>query len=191
MFTIRCDASDTGIGAVLLQWRDGLLRPCAFASRKLLERERRYPIIEREGLAIVFAVKKFQRYLHFSRFIIETDHKPLQCMQAKKTTNSRIMRWALALQQFSFTIRAIPGSENVHADALSRLSSKAFHWRAPLWHVPFRNFEMLYSGLFLFHSRQVRTSLESGLVALMEPGGALDPVNGYVKFKTGMKCNRN
>lgn len=127
MFTIRCDASDTGIGAVLLQWRDGLLRPCAFASRKLLERERRYPIIEREGLAIVFAVKKFQRYLHFSRFIIETDHKPLQCMQAKKTTNSRIMRWALALQQFSFTIRAIPGKENVHADALSRLSSKAFH----------------------------------------------------------------
>jgi len=122
MFTIRCDASDTGIGAVLMQWRNNQLMPCAFASRKLLERERKYPIIERECLAIVFAVKKFQRYLYLSRFIIETDHKPLLCIQKNKTTNSRIMRWALALQQFTFTVRAIPGETNFQGDLLSRLS---------------------------------------------------------------------
>ena len=95
--------------------------PCAFASRKLLDRERKYPIIERECLAIIFAVKKFERFLLLNKFVIHTDHKPLLFLSRGKTTNSRLMRWALVLQQFSFTIQAIAGSQNYHADVLSRL----------------------------------------------------------------------
>ena len=121
-FIVRTDASDVGVGAMLLQDRDGILMPCAFASRKLLERETRYPIIERECLAIVFALNRFSRYLRMSQFIIETDHKPLSYLTKKKTSNGRLFRWALALQEYSFNVRAIPGRENVHADALSRLT---------------------------------------------------------------------
>jgi hypothetical protein len=47
---LQCDASDTGVGAALLQqFGDGLL-PIAYASKKLLNRERNYSVIERECL---------------------------------------------------------------------------------------------------------------------------------------------
>ncbi|XP_037774647.1 uncharacterized protein LOC119571392 [Penaeus monodon] len=48
-FYLRTDASDTGLGAVLLQSVDGVLMPIAYASRKLKDRETRYAVIEREG----------------------------------------------------------------------------------------------------------------------------------------------
>ena len=120
-FVVRADASDTGIGAMLLQHHESMLRPCMYASRSLLEREKKYPIVERECLAIVFAVAKFSRYLLLNSFILETDHKPLLFLKERKTTNSRLMRWCLALQEYSFSVRAIHGSDNVHADVLSRL----------------------------------------------------------------------
>ncbi|GFO17450.1 hypothetical protein PoB_004395500 [Plakobranchus ocellatus] len=121
IFVVRSDASDFGIGVVLLQDRDGTLMPCRCASRKLLSRESRYSAIEREALALVFAVTQFQRYLIFKHFILQTDHKPLSYLRAGSPKNARLMRWALALQESSFHVVHIPGSENVHADVLSRL----------------------------------------------------------------------
>ncbi|GFS18655.1 retrovirus-related Pol polyprotein from transposon 297 [Elysia marginata] len=58
-FVVRTDASDYGVGAVLLQQRNGVLMPCRFASRKLLPREQNFSTIERETLAIVYAVSAF------------------------------------------------------------------------------------------------------------------------------------
>ncbi|GFO40671.1 reverse transcriptase [Plakobranchus ocellatus] len=120
-FIVRSDASDFGIGAVLLQDREGILMPCRYASRKLLSRERRYSAIERDALALAFAVTQFQRYLVFKHFILQTDHKPLSYLRKGSPKNVRLMRWALALQEFSFQVVHIPGSENVHADVLPRL----------------------------------------------------------------------
>ncbi|GFO30155.1 retrovirus-related pol polyprotein from transposon 17.6 [Plakobranchus ocellatus] len=51
----------------------------------------------------------------------QTDHKPLSYLRAGSPKNARLMRWASALQEFSFQVVHIPGSENVHADVLSRL----------------------------------------------------------------------
>ncbi|PIK52140.1 hypothetical protein BSL78_10987 [Apostichopus japonicus] len=65
-FVLRTDASDVGIGAVLLQEHEGELFPVAYASRKLLERERNYSVIERECLGLVWAVQKFHVYLYGS-----------------------------------------------------------------------------------------------------------------------------
>ncbi|GFO48475.1 reverse transcriptase [Plakobranchus ocellatus] len=120
-FIVRSDASDFGVGVVLLQDRDGTLMPCRYASRKLLPRECKYSAIEREALALVFAVTQFQRYLIFKHFVLQTDHKPLAYLRTGSPKNARLMRWALALQEFSFQVVHIPGSENVHADVLSRL----------------------------------------------------------------------
>ena len=76
-FVLRTDASGTGVGAVLLQYHDNVHDPVAYASRKLLDRETRYSTIERELLAVVWAIQQFKYYLLGVTFILEVDHKPL------------------------------------------------------------------------------------------------------------------
>ena len=120
-FILRSDASDIGIGAVLLQEFEGEGKlPIAYASKKLLPRERNYSVIEKECLAIIWAIEKFRKYLFGEEFILECDHKPLSFMQTAKALNPRIMRWALKLQPYRFRIVAIRGQDNVGADYLSR-----------------------------------------------------------------------
>jgi hypothetical protein len=109
-----------GVGAVLLQELPEGRFPIAYASKKLLPRERNYATIEKECLAIVYAVKKFQKYLYGKKFILHTDHKPLSYIQTNRSESGRLMRWALFLQCYKFKIEAIKGSENIGADYLSR-----------------------------------------------------------------------
>ena len=117
---LRVDASNVGLGAVLLQYWENIPQPVFYASRKLLPRERNYSAIEKECLALVWAVEKFRYYLYGQEFLIETDHRPLVYMRNFKGKNSRLIRWALSLQPFNFTIVHIPGSDNHGADVLSR-----------------------------------------------------------------------
>ena len=120
-FILRSDTSDIVIGAVLLQEFEGEGKlPIAYASKKLLPRERNYSVIEKECLAIIWAIEKFSKYLFWEEFILECDHKPLSFMQTAKALNPIIMRWALKLQPYRFRIVAIRGQDNVGADYLSR-----------------------------------------------------------------------
>ena len=120
-YILRTDASDIGVGAVLMQEHDNELFPVAFASKKLSKRERAYSTMERECLALVWAVQKFQLYLYGKAFVLQTDHQPLVYLNRAKLSNSRIMRWALFLQSYSIHIEAIKGSLNVGADYMSRI----------------------------------------------------------------------
>ena len=82
---VASDASDYGIGAVLLhKFEDGVTKPIAHASRALLPVERNYSQIEKEGLAITYAVKKFHRFIHGRTFVLQTDHKPLLSILGRK-----------------------------------------------------------------------------------------------------------
>ena len=119
-FFVQVDASGTGIGAALLQEADNMLVPCMFVSRKLTDCETRYAVIERECLAIFWAVHRLSRYLLGRTFVIQSDHRPLQFLLEGKPMNPRLFRWALSLQQFDFHIQWIPGSQNILADYLSR-----------------------------------------------------------------------
>lgn len=119
-FILRTDASEDGIGAVLLQLENDEKLPVAYASRKLQDREQSYAVIEKECLAVVWGVQKFHQYLYGQEFLLETDHQPLTYLDKSKTENSRLMRWALLLQQYRFRIVTIKGSDNVGADYLSR-----------------------------------------------------------------------
>ncbi|XP_071081291.1 uncharacterized protein [Haliotis cracherodii] len=119
-FLLRTDASDVGIGAVLLQEQSGEKFPIMYVSRKLLDREKAYSTIEKECLAIVWSIQKLSRFLYGREFFLETDHQPLVWMTKAKLANGRVMRWALALQTYRFFIRAVRGVENVGADLLSR-----------------------------------------------------------------------
>ena len=120
-FTVTTDASDHGIGAVLSQSN----RVVEYASRVLTPAEQKYSTIEKECLAIVWAVDKWRPYLLGRRFHIETDHKPLQWLQTARDPRGKLARWMIRLQEYDFSIGHVPGKENVMADYLSRPDMEA------------------------------------------------------------------
>ena len=120
-FVVQTDASEVGFGAVLTQTdENGHEHPIAFASRKLKPREQKYAVIEKECLAIVWALGFFHSYLYGQHFVVETDHQPLKWLQQMKNTNQRLTRWALSLQPFKFDIRHRAGAQHKNANGLSR-----------------------------------------------------------------------
>ena len=80
------------VAAVLLQENDGKLYPVGYASKKLNLTEARYPIIEKECLAVVWGIKRFKLYLAGRRFTLQTDHKPLKYLKDASYQNDRVFR---------------------------------------------------------------------------------------------------
>ena len=121
--TLWTDASQNSIAAVLTQDQ----HPVIYISRTLSKAEANYSNIERESLAIVWAVTRLKHFVAARHFTIATDHRPLeQLFHPEKPvpvskTSPRICRWALLLMQYDFAIRYIAGKEIPHVDALSRL----------------------------------------------------------------------
>lgn len=72
----------------------------AYASRKLKDSESVYATVEKEFLAIVWAIQQLQKYLYGQEFVLETEHSPLVYLNKSKVTNPRLMRWALSLQPY-------------------------------------------------------------------------------------------
>ncbi|XP_038060004.1 uncharacterized protein K02A2.6-like [Patiria miniata] len=116
------DASNVGLGAVLLQEYDGQLKVISYASRTLTDVEKRYSTTEKEALAVVWACSKFHTYLYGVDFVLMTDHKPLEILYGPKSRpNARIERWVMKLMSYSFKVKYLPGRYNI-ADVLSRLT---------------------------------------------------------------------
>lgn len=121
--TVQTDASQHGIGAVLLQDN----KPIYFASRTLNSAEQNYAQIEKEMLGIVFGISKFNYYLFGKQIRIETDHKPLIPILNKdfsKIYSTRLQRMKLKIQQYNYDVHWIPGNKLILADALSRFMKK-------------------------------------------------------------------
>lgn len=125
---VAADASQHGIGAVLLQKdsRCGLERPVYYVSRTLTSAERKYAQIEKEALGLVYALKKFHYYVYGRHFTLRTDHQPLLTIFGSKKGASahsanRLQRWALIMLAYDFSIEYKKTSEFGYADALSRL----------------------------------------------------------------------
>lgn len=119
-FILQTDSSDRGIGAVLIQEVDGERHPILYMSKKLLAREQAYSTVEKECLAIVKSVTSLREYLYGTRFVVESDHYPLQWLKEMKGKNQRLLRWSLTLQEYNYTVKHVPGKKNTVADVLSR-----------------------------------------------------------------------
>ena len=114
VFMLQTKSSSVGIGAILEQ--GGLV--IAYTSRALNQAKQLYNVIQKECLAIVFALKQFRRYLLGRPFELLTDHAPLQRLSSQKM-EGLLCRWALAMQEFDFVIKYCKSYRNGNADALS------------------------------------------------------------------------
>ena len=119
-FLVHSDASNIGIAAVLLQRFAKILRPIAFAGRRLTKTERRYTVSERELLAVVYAYDQFYHYVYGRTIKFCTDHKPSVTMNQLKKPFGRLGRLFFRLTGVDYSMEYIPGAENYLADFLSR-----------------------------------------------------------------------
>ena len=116
------DASETAIAAVLMQEN----HPVFYVSCSLSPAEQRYPNVEREALAIVWALGRLRQFLLGLKFEIVTDHKPMEVLfgenrQLPKFASARIMNWATRTMHYDYVIHYHPGTEIPHVDVLTRL----------------------------------------------------------------------
>ncbi|CAH8452171.1 unnamed protein product [Schistosoma rodhaini] len=124
---VAADASAYGVGAVIShQFPDATEKAVMHASRTLTPAERKYSQIEKEALALVFAVRRFHKFLYGRRFTLLTDHKPLLAIFGSKSgvpahSANRLQRWALILLGYDFDIQYRRTKQFGQADALSRL----------------------------------------------------------------------
>ena len=114
----------------------GEMRPVAYASRSMSETERRYAQIEKEALAITWALEHWADFLIGMKFNVQTDHKPLIPLFSTKLIDElpvRIQRFRMRLMRFDFTIQHVPGKLLYTADSLSRSPQEADAHEPKLW----------------------------------------------------------
>nr|GEV86572.1 putative reverse transcriptase domain-containing protein [Tanacetum cinerariifolium] len=123
-FVVYCDASNKGLGAVLMQ-REKVI---AFASRQLKVHEQNYTTHDLELGSVVFVLKIWRHYLYGTKCMVFTDHKSFQHILDQKELNMRQRCWLELLSDYDCDIRYHSGKANVVADALSRKETIE-----PLW----------------------------------------------------------
>ncbi|SPO30464.1 uncharacterized protein UTRI_06394 [Ustilago trichophora] len=122
-YTIETDASDWAIGCVLLQEdrSTGKMHPVAFDGRKMSEAELKYPVHEKELLAIRHALRTWRHYiLNGCKITILTDHQSLAQIPKTKIASKRLERWIAEFGEYDLDIKYRAGEENTVADAISR-----------------------------------------------------------------------
>jgi len=121
-FHVHVDVSSIELGAVLAQPGEGEIdHPLEFSSRNLSKTKINYTTIEREGLAMVYALQKFFHYLLGGHFKMLIDHSTLKYLVNKPVLGGQICKWFLLFQENDFEIMVKPRRMNKGTEYLSRL----------------------------------------------------------------------
>nr|GEZ31287.1 putative reverse transcriptase domain-containing protein [Tanacetum cinerariifolium] len=115
-FIVYCDASNKGLGAVLMQREKVSL----YAARQLKVHEKNYTTHVLELGAVVFTLKTWKHYLYETKCTVFTDHKSLQHILVQKELNIRQRRWLDLLSDNDCDIHYHTGKANVVTDTLSK-----------------------------------------------------------------------
>jgi len=96
---------DHSLGALLAQKNDeGYKQAIYYLSRTLIGAESRYNPIEKECLALIFAVQKTQYYLVGQTIHAVSRVNLLRILMTKPgSLNSRLANWAILLSQYDMT----------------------------------------------------------------------------------------
>ena len=111
-FEIECDASNIGIGVVLLQ--EG--HPIAYFSQKLKGSHLNYSTYDKELYALVRALQNWQHYLFPKEFVIDSDHESFKYLKGQSKLNKRHAKWVEFIKQFPYVIKHKQGKINVVAE---------------------------------------------------------------------------
>ena len=125
-FVLHCDASETGLGAVLYQEHEGKLKVVGYASRTLTPAEKNYYLHsgKLEFLALKWAVTdRFHDFLYYAKsFTIYSDCNPLSYILSSTKLNATTIRWVGDLANYNFSVKYRPGKDSTDCDYLSRHS---------------------------------------------------------------------
>ena len=118
--TLTTDANERAIAAVVSQE----VHPIMYLSRKLWSAECNYSNIEKEVLAIVWSMERAQKFLLGKKFLLKSDHKPLEFLlhlrkELPRVRSSRIYWWAIKIMAFDFDIY-VKRNTIPHVDTVSR-----------------------------------------------------------------------
>jgi hypothetical protein len=126
---VAADASEHGLGAIIQhRWPDGSVTAITYASCSLKLAEQIYSQIEKEGPALIFAGKKFHKYIYGQHFTLLPDHRPLLSTFGNRKdipvySANRLQRWAATLLGYDLRIEYRKSTDFGQADAFSRLIS--------------------------------------------------------------------
>ena len=115
---LHTDALDYGVGGYLFQTVDGVNQPIAFVSKSLTSAQLRWSVIQKKGHGIYYSCMYLESLLRDHPFTIRTDRNLLFIEQS---SHRMIVRWYMALSEFTFNIEFISGEDDGIADSMSHL----------------------------------------------------------------------
>jgi len=86
--------------------------------------ERRYTTLEKEALAVVWAIENYKEYLEGRKFVLLTDNQVLSWMKASRDVNTKLCRWFLTVMGYDFIVKHVRGEDNEGPDGLSRAATQ-------------------------------------------------------------------
>lgn len=183
-FVVETDASDYGIGAVLMQ--EG--HPISYLSQPLSARNTALSTYEKECMAVLLAIEKWRSYLLGQEFVIRTDHRSLQFLTEQKATTKLQQKALLKLMDLNFRIQYKKGITNAAADALSRCSLStseqicSLSMSSPSW------LDRLQEG-YVDDAETKQLLTELSIVSPHDRGYSL--TNGIIRFKDRVWVGNN
>ena len=122
-FILETDASVVGLGGVLKARNSRGTFVVGYCSKKFIDHEVNWNIVEKEAYSILHNVKHFHHYLAGRPFKIRCDNRVVCYVKDKsRPKNKKLLNWALELSDHDYEVEHIPSKNNEIADCLSRIS---------------------------------------------------------------------